>query len=88
MKWMIILKRLILIRICRCFALLSIWYNNFFGAERCIPYAISSKNCSYLQQGTMESNGKKWVETGKPVNYRLELLFGRTGTNAQHAFFN
>jgi glucose-6-phosphate isomerase len=31
MKWMIILKRLILIRICRLFLLISIWYNNFFG---------------------------------------------------------
>jgi glucose-6-phosphate isomerase len=59
-------------------ALLSIWYNNFFGAESVDPlYAISSKTGS-LFTATMESNGKSVGRDGQPVNYRLELLFGRT----------
>jgi glucose-6-phosphate isomerase len=41
-------------------ALLSVWYNNFFGAESeaLIPYTPIQKLAPYLQQGTMESNGK------------------------------
>lgn len=72
-------------------ALLSIWYNNFFGAESeaLIPYAqYLQKLAPYLQQGTMESNGKSIARDGKPVDYQTgTIIWGEPGTNAQHAFF-
>lgn len=72
-------------------ALLSIWYNNFFDAESeaLIPYTqYLQKLAPYLQQGTMESNGKSVGRDGKPVNYQTgTIIWGEPGTNSQHAFF-
>jgi glucose-6-phosphate isomerase len=72
-------------------ALLSIWYNNFFGAESeaLIPYTqYLQKLSSYLQQGIMESNGKSIGRDGNPVNYQTgTIIWGEPGTNSQHAFF-
>ncbi len=72
-------------------ALLSVWYNNFFGAESeaLIPYTqYLQKLAPYLQQGTMESNGKSVGRDGNPVNYQTgTIIWGEPGTNAQHAFF-
>ena len=72
-------------------ALISVWYNNFFGAESeaLIPYTqYLQKLAPYLQQGTMESNGKSVGRDGKPVNYQTgTIIWGEPGTNAQHAFF-
>lgn len=72
-------------------ALLSIWYNNFHGAETeaIIPYSqYLSRFSAYLQQGIMESNGK-WVDrNGEAVNYQTgTIIWGEPGTNSQHAFF-
>ena len=72
-------------------ALLSIWYNNFYGAESeaLIPYTqYLQKLAPYLQQGIMESNGKSVGRDGKPVNYQTgTIIWGEPGTNSQHAFF-
>ena len=72
-------------------ALLSVWYNNFFNAESevLIPYTqYLQKLAPYLQQGTMESNGKSVGRDGKPVDYQTgTIIWGEPGTNAQHAFF-
>jgi glucose-6-phosphate isomerase len=72
-------------------ALLSIWYNNFFKAESeaLIPYTqYLQKLAPYLQQGTMESNGKSMGRDGKLVDYQTgTIIWGEPGTNAQHAFF-
>lgn len=72
-------------------ALLSIWYNNFYGAESeaLIPYTqYLQKLAPYLQQGIMESNGKSIGRDGKPVNYQTgTIVWGEPGTNSQHAFF-
>jgi glucose-6-phosphate isomerase len=72
-------------------ALLSIWYNNFFGAESeaLIPYSqYLQKLAPYLQQGAMESNGKSVGRDGKPVDYQTgTIIWGEPGSNAQHAFF-
>lgn len=72
-------------------ALLTIWYNNFFGAESeaLIPYSqYLQKLAPYLQQGIMESNGKSIGRDGKPVNYQTgTIIWGEPGTNSQHAFF-
>ena len=72
-------------------ALLSIWYNNFFGSESeaLIPYTqYLQKLAPYLQQGIMESNGKSIGRDGKPVNYQTgTIIWGEPGTNSQHAFF-
>ena len=72
-------------------ALLSIWYNNFFGAETeaLIPYSqYLQKLAPYLQQGIMESNGKSVDRDGNPVNYQTgTIIWGEPGTNSQHAFF-
>ncbi|MEP7094538.1 MAG: glucose-6-phosphate isomerase, partial [Flavobacterium sp.] len=72
-------------------ALLSVWYNNFFGAESeaLIPYTqYLQKLAPYLQQATMESNGKSVGRDGKPVNYQTgTIIWGEPGTNSQHAFF-
>lgn len=72
-------------------ALLSIWYNNFLGAESeaIIPYTqYLQKLAPYLQQGIMESNGKSIGRDGYPVNYQTgTIIWGEPGTNSQHAFF-
>ena len=72
-------------------ALLSVWYNNFFGAESeaLIPYTqYLQKLAPYLQQGIMESNGKSVGRDGKPVDYQTgTIIWGEPGTNSQHAFF-
>ena len=72
-------------------ALLSIWYNNFYGAqsEALIPYTqYLQKLAPYLQQGIMESNGKSVGRDGKPVSYQTgTIIWGEPGTNSQHAFF-
>ncbi|WNM19524.1 glucose-6-phosphate isomerase [Flavobacterium capsici] len=72
-------------------ALLSIWYNNFYGAESeaLIPYTqYLQKLAPYLQQGIMESNGKSVGRDGKVVNYQTgTIIWGEPGTNSQHAFF-
>ncbi len=72
-------------------ALLSIWYNNFFGAESeaLIPYTqYLQKLAPYLQQGTMESNGKSVGRDGKQVDCQTgTIIWGEPGTNSQHAFF-
>ncbi len=72
-------------------ALLSIWYNNFFGAESeaLIPYTqYLQKLAPYLQQGTMESNGKSVDRNGNQVDYQTgTIIWGEPGTNSQHAFF-
>lgn len=72
-------------------ALLSIWHNNFFGAETeaLIPYTqYLQKLAPYLQQGIMESNGKSIGRNGFPVNYQTgTIVWGEPGTNSQHAFF-
>ncbi|GIM49195.1 glucose-6-phosphate isomerase [Capnocytophaga stomatis] len=72
-------------------ALLSVWYNNFYGAESqaIIPYTQYLHRLSaYLQQGIMESNGKQIDRNGKPVSYQTgTIIWGEPGTNSQHAFF-
>jgi len=72
-------------------ALLTVWYNNFLGAETeaIIPYTqYLHRFSAYLQQGFMESNGKRVDRTGKPVTYQTgTVIWGEPGTNAQHAFF-
>ncbi len=72
-------------------ALISVWYNNFFGAESeaLIPYTqYLQKLAPYLQQGIMESNGKSIGRDAKPVNYQTgTIIWGEPGTNSQHAFF-
>ena len=71
--------------------LISIWYNNFYNAESeaVIPYSEYLKTFpAYLQQTSMESNGKSIDRNGMPVDYQTgNLIWGATGTNAQHAFF-
>jgi len=72
-------------------ALLSIWYNNFYGAESeaIIPYSqYLQKLTPYLQQGIMESNGKSVDRNGNQVDYQTgTIIWGEPGTNSQHAFF-
>ncbi|WP_290698816.1 glucose-6-phosphate isomerase [Lacinutrix sp.] len=72
-------------------ALISIWYNNFFGAESEAVIAYSqylNQFATYLQQGIMESNGKTVDRNGDKVNYETgTLIWGEPGTNSQHAFF-
>ncbi|NND64288.1 MAG: glucose-6-phosphate isomerase [Flavobacteriaceae bacterium] len=72
-------------------ALISVWYNNFYKAEsECVvPYSqYLSKLVAYLQQGIMESNGKGVDRNGDTIDYETgTIVWGSTGTNAQHAFF-
>lgn len=72
-------------------ALIGIWYNNFYEAETeaIIPYTqYLQKLAPYLQQASMESNGKSVDRNGEPVNYQTgSIVWGEPGTNAQHAFF-
>ncbi len=72
-------------------ALLGIWYSNFLRAQShaVIPYCERLNLLpSYLQQLDMESNGKSTRLNGQPVDYSTgPILWGQTGTNGQHAFF-
>ncbi|MCF6296376.1 MAG: glucose-6-phosphate isomerase [Flavobacteriaceae bacterium] len=71
-------------------ALLSIWYNNFFDTESevVIPFTqYLEKLPPFLQQLSMESNGKSVDRNGEKVDYQTgNIIWGNTGTNAQHAF--
>ena len=72
-------------------ALLSIWYNNFFGAHTVavLPYEQYLKRFpAYLQQLTMESNGKHVTLEGAPVACDTSPIYwGEPGTNGQHSFY-
>jgi glucose-6-phosphate isomerase len=72
-------------------ALLSIWYNNFFGAETVavLPYEQYLKRFpAYLQQLTMESNGKHVTLDGTDVARQTgPIYWGEPGTNGQHSFY-
>jgi glucose-6-phosphate isomerase len=71
--------------------LLGIWYANFFGAETVavLPYEQYLKRfAAYLQQLTMESNGKHVTLEGNPVGYATgPIYWGEPGTNGQHSFY-
>ncbi|OKH68191.1 glucose-6-phosphate isomerase [Mycobacterium sp. SWH-M1] len=71
--------------------LIGLWYNNFFGAETraVLPYSNDlSRFAAYLQQLTMESNGKSVQADGTPVTTSTgEIFWGEPGTNGQHAFY-
>lgn len=71
-------------------ALISIWYNNFFGTESevVIPYTQYLENFApFLQQLSMESNGKSVDRDGEKVSYQTgNIIWGNTGSNVQHAF--
>ncbi|MBK7059425.1 MAG: glucose-6-phosphate isomerase [Rubrivivax sp.] len=71
--------------------LLSIWNNNFLGATTAavLPYDQYLKRFpAYLQQLTMESNGKHVTQDGKPVGVdTAPILWGEPGTNGQHSFY-
>lgn len=72
-------------------ALLAVWYNNFLGAESIavLPYDQYLKRFpAYLQQLTMESNGKSITLDGEPVHYQTgPIYWGEPGTNGQHSFY-
>ena len=72
-------------------ALLGIWYNNFFDMETIavLPYEQYLKRFpAYLQQLTMESNGKHVTLEGSEVNYQTgPIYWGEPGTNGQHSFY-
>jgi len=72
-------------------SLITFWYNNFWKVETeaVIPYSQYLRSLpAYLQQAFMESNGKGVDRNGKPVNYQTgNIIWGASGTNAQHAFF-
>jgi glucose-6-phosphate isomerase len=71
--------------------LIGLWYNNFFGAQSraVLPYSNDlSRFAAYLQQLTMESNGKSVRADGIPVSTDTgEIYWGEPGTNGQHAFY-
>ncbi|MDN8595266.1 MULTISPECIES: glucose-6-phosphate isomerase [unclassified Corynebacterium] len=71
--------------------LLNIWYRNFYGTDThaVLPYSEDlSRFPAYLQQLTMESNGKSVRIDGTPVTYDTgEIFWGEPGTNGQHAFY-
>jgi glucose-6-phosphate isomerase len=71
--------------------LLSVWYNDFFGAETVgiFPYEQYLKRFpAYLQQLTMESNGKHVTVEGSEVDYQTgPIYWGEPGTNGQHSFY-
>ena len=71
--------------------LLNVWYTNFLGAQShaVLPYAQQlSRFAAYLQQLTMESNGKSVRWDGSPVTTDTgEIFWGEPGTNGQHAFY-
>ncbi len=71
--------------------LLTVWYTDFFGAETIavLPYENYLKRFpAYLQQLTMESNGKQVTLDGEPVDYATSPIYwGEPGTNGQHSFY-
>src|SRR5437879_330099 len=71
--------------------LLAVWYNNFFGAQTVavLPYDQYLKRFpAYLQQLTMESNGKHVTLDGTPVETQTgPVYWGEPGTNGQHSFY-
>jgi glucose-6-phosphate isomerase len=71
--------------------LLGVWYSSFFGAETraVLPYSNDlNRFPAYLQQLTMESNGKSVRADGSPVTAPTgEIFWGEPGTNGQHAFY-
>ncbi len=71
--------------------LIGLWYSDFFGAETraVLPYSNDlSRFAAYLQQLTMESNGKSVRADGTPVTTSTgEIFWGEPGTNGQHAFY-
>jgi len=71
--------------------LLGLWYNNFFGAQTVavLPYEQYLKRFpAYLQQLTMESNGKHVTLDGVKTNYQTgPIYWGEPGTNGQHSFY-
>jgi glucose-6-phosphate isomerase len=71
--------------------LLAVWYNNFFGAQTVavLPYEQYLKRFpAYLQQLTMESNGKHVTLAGTPVDCQTgPIYWGEPGTNGQHSFY-
>jgi glucose-6-phosphate isomerase len=71
--------------------LLTVWYNNFFGAQTVaiLPYEQYLKRFpAYLQQLTMESNGKQVTLDGTPVTGQTGAIYwGEPGTNGQHSFY-
>ncbi|KAL6238674.1 hypothetical protein BDW75DRAFT_237119 [Aspergillus navahoensis] len=71
--------------------LLSVWYSDFFGAQTHLVAPFDQylhRFPAYLQQLSMESNGKAITRTGEYVKYTTgPILFGEPATNAQHSFF-
>ncbi|WP_237569509.1 glucose-6-phosphate isomerase [Mycolicibacterium lacusdiani] len=71
--------------------LIGLWYNEFFGAQSraVLPYSNDlARFAAYLQQLTMESNGKSVRADGSPVTTETgEIYWGEPGTNGQHAFY-
>jgi glucose-6-phosphate isomerase len=71
--------------------MLAVWYNNFFGAQTVgvFPYEQYLKRFpAYLQQLTMESNGKHVTLDGNPVSHDTgPIYWGEPGTNGQHSFY-
>ena len=71
--------------------MLNVWYSDFFGAQShaVLPYAqYLHRFAAYLQQLTMESNGKSVRADGSPVTTTTgEVFWGEPGTNGQHAFY-
>jgi glucose-6-phosphate isomerase len=71
--------------------LLGVWYNDFFGAQTVavLPYEQYLKRFpAYLQQLTMESNGKRVTLDGTEVTYATgPIYWGEPGTNGQHSFY-
>jgi glucose-6-phosphate isomerase len=71
--------------------LLGVWYNGFFGAQTVavLPYEQYLKRFpAYLQQLTMESNGKHVTLQGKEIDYQTgPIYWGEPGTNGQHSFY-
>jgi glucose-6-phosphate isomerase len=71
--------------------LLGVWYSNFFGSQTVavLPYEQYLKRFpAYLQQLTMESNGKHVTLDGTEVNYQTAPIYwGEPGTNGQHSFY-
>ena len=72
-------------------AMIGVWYTNFWNAETeaVVPYTEYLRNLpAYLQQSVMESNGKSVNREGEKINYQTSpVIWGASGTNSQHAFF-
>ena len=72
-------------------ACLGVWYNNFYKAESESVIAYSqylNQFATYLQQASMESNGKSVDRDGNSIEYSTgQIVWGEPGTNSQHAFF-